>query len=70
MSCLNNSVQLVTASQSAHWFDLTKFFSETERVLSPGGVLAIYGYSLPSCGGPHEEINDRIDHVCVCIRLC
>ncbi len=61
---MNDSVQLVTASQCAHWFNLTKFFSETERVLSPGGVLAIYGYSLPMCEKPYDEITKQIDQVC------
>lgn len=40
-----------------------KFFSETERVLAPGGVLAIYGYSLPSCEMPHEDVKTVIDQV-------
>nr|CAD7458379.1 unnamed protein product [Timema tahoe] len=41
------SVHLVTASQACHWFNLPRFYRETERVLAPGGVLAMYGYLLP-----------------------
>nr|CAD7259719.1 unnamed protein product [Timema shepardi] len=41
------SVHLVTASQACHWFNLPRFYQETERVLAPGGVLAMYGYLLP-----------------------
>lgn len=63
IGCLDNSVQLVTASQCAHWFNLKKFYSEVERVLLPGGVLAIYGYSLPSCEKPQDQINGIIDEV-------
>ncbi|XP_075212027.1 putative methyltransferase DDB_G0268948 isoform X2 [Lycorma delicatula] len=43
----DNSVQLVTAGQSAHFFDMHKFYSEVGRILQNNGVLAIYGYCLP-----------------------
>ncbi|XP_022200260.2 putative methyltransferase DDB_G0268948 [Nilaparvata lugens] len=43
----NESVQLVCACQSAHFFDMKTFYKEVERVLVPDGVLAICGYSLP-----------------------
>ncbi|CAG7659271.1 unnamed protein product [Allacma fusca] len=39
-----SSVQLITAAEAAHWFNLPKFFQEGLRVLCPGGVMAIYGY--------------------------
>ena len=32
---------LVAAAQAAHWFDRPRFYAEAERVLGPGGVLAI-----------------------------
>ena len=38
------SVDLVTVAQAAHWFDLPRFHAEVERVLKPGGVLALWGY--------------------------
>lgn len=63
IGCLDDSVQLVTAAQCAHWFNLKKFYSEVERVLAPGGVLAIYGYSLPVCEKPCHEINGIIDEL-------
>lgn len=40
----DRSIDLVTVAQAAHWFDLTKFFAEAQRVLNPGGVLALWGY--------------------------
>ncbi|XP_077998654.1 putative methyltransferase DDB_G0268948 [Glandiceps talaboti] len=40
----DNSVDLVTTAQAAHWFDLNKFYKEVDRVLKPNGCLAVYGY--------------------------
>ena len=39
--CEPGSVDLVTAAQAAHWFDLPAFFAEVRRVLRPGGVVAL-----------------------------
>jgi len=38
------SCDLVTAAQAAHWFDLSRFYTEVDRVLHPDGVIAIWGY--------------------------
>ncbi|CAG8485125.1 3329_t:CDS:2 [Rhizophagus irregularis] len=40
----SNSIDLVTAAQSAHWFNITEFFKESFRVLKPQGTLAIWAY--------------------------
>lgn len=40
------SVDLVTVAQALHWFDLTRFHQEVDRVLRPGGVLAVWTYNL------------------------
>ncbi|XP_070561243.1 putative methyltransferase DDB_G0268948 [Ptychodera flava] len=40
----DGSVDLVTAAQAAHWFNLKTFYSEVDRILKPGGCLALYGY--------------------------
>lgn len=50
----DQSVQLVCAAQAAHWFDLPKFLSETNRVLSDDGVLVITGYAICSVDQPAE----------------
>ena len=44
----DNSVNLVTCSMSAHWFKPWQpFYQEVDRVLTPGGCLAAYGYGYP-----------------------
>jgi SAM-dependent methyltransferase len=40
------SVDLLTAAQAAHWFDLPAFYQEARRVLKPGGVLALVTYGI------------------------
>ncbi|XP_050733654.1 putative methyltransferase DDB_G0268948 isoform X5 [Eriocheir sinensis] len=49
----DNSLQLVTAGQACHWFDMPKFLKEVDRVLVPGGVVALYCYLLPRVVDPH-----------------
>jgi SAM-dependent methyltransferase len=41
---------LITVGQAAHWFDFQRFNAEVERVLQPGGLLALIGYSLFKTG--------------------
>ncbi len=41
-----HAFDLVMVAQAAHWFDLEQFFREVERVLRPGGVLAVWGYGF------------------------
>jgi SAM-dependent methyltransferase len=43
-----NSVQLITVAQALHWFDLSRFYTEARRILSPGGTLAVWTYGLLS----------------------
>lgn len=50
----DGSTQLVSASQACHWFDLPKFFKETQRVLCPNGVLALSGYTFPKFVHPNR----------------
>ncbi|XP_072032389.1 putative methyltransferase DDB_G0268948 [Amphiura filiformis] len=38
----DNSVDLVTCSDAAHWFDFPAFCKEVDRVLKPFGCLVVY----------------------------
>ena len=40
------SIDLVTVAQALHWFDTVRFFEEVRRVLKPGGVVAVWAYTL------------------------
>ncbi len=42
------SVDLVTAAQALHWFEIAAFFEEATRVLVPDGAIAIWGYGDPT----------------------
>lgn len=42
----DRSVDLLTAAQAAHWFDLPPFYAEARRVLRPGGILALVTYGI------------------------
>jgi len=37
---------LITVGQAIHWFDRDLFYKEVKRVGKPGGVIAVWGYSL------------------------
>ncbi len=45
-SAADETFDLITVAQAVHWFDFEPFFAEVRRVLRPGGVLALIGYSL------------------------
>jgi ubiquinone/menaquinone biosynthesis C-methylase UbiE len=47
-----DSVDLITVAQSAHWFDLEKFYAEARRVLRPNGVLALWTYGVTRFNDP------------------
>jgi SAM-dependent methyltransferase len=53
----SGSMDLVTAAQALHWFDVAPFFEEVARTLVPGGVLAVWCYGLQRVG---EERMDRL----------
>ncbi|MFQ6006137.1 MAG: class I SAM-dependent methyltransferase, partial [Woeseia sp.] len=40
----DDSTDLITVAQALHWFDITSFFDEVQRVLVSGGVLAVWSY--------------------------
>ncbi|MTI88788.1 MAG: methyltransferase domain-containing protein [Balneolaceae bacterium] len=42
----DNSFDCITVAQAAHWFDLSAFASEVQRVAKKRAILAIWGYGL------------------------
>lgn len=54
------SVDLVCVAQAAHWLDPAGFGREAERVLPPGGLLAVWGYGLCSIG---PDLDPALQHL-------
>jgi SAM-dependent methyltransferase len=52
-------VDLVVSAQAAHWFDLPRFHAEARRVATPGAVIALATYALPSGGESVDPVIDR-----------
>ncbi|WP_297009392.1 class I SAM-dependent methyltransferase [uncultured Corynebacterium sp.] len=42
----DSSVDLVTAAQAAHWFNLPEFYAEARRIAAPGAVIALVSYGV------------------------
>jgi len=42
----DHQFDLVTVGQAIHWFDIPAFCNEARRVLTPNGIVAVWGYSL------------------------
>lgn len=59
----DDSVDMVVAGQSAHWFDYSKAWPELSRVVKPGGSLAFWGYKDNILIG-HPRANKIFDHFC------
>ncbi|GIY09197.1 hypothetical protein CEXT_303281 [Caerostris extrusa] len=59
----SDSVDLITFSQSLHWFNKNEIFPEIKRVLKPNGVVAAYGYWIPVPKFDDEDKSNRINHL-------
>lgn len=55
----DESVACITAAQAAHWFDLPAFYSQVQRVLQPGGILAMWTYGLVRF--ERDDLNERVN---------
>jgi SAM-dependent methyltransferase len=44
----DQSFDLITVAQAAHWFKLELFYQEVKRVAKPGCIVALWGYGLLS----------------------
>jgi len=54
----DGSIDLLTAAQAAHWFDLPAFFTEARRVLKPGGAIVLISYAGMT---PHSTIEAIVE---------
>jgi len=43
-------VDLATAAQAAHWFDLPAYYAEVRRVARRGGIVALISYGVVTAG--------------------
>lgn len=55
----DHSVNLITAAQAAHWFDLPTFYREVRRVSAPEAVLALISYGVLAL---EPALNARFQH--------
>ncbi|MDH6283175.1 class I SAM-dependent methyltransferase [Prescottella agglutinans] len=53
----DHSASLVTAAQSAHWFDLPAFYREVRRITVDHAVVALISYGV--LGFDHDRIDAR-----------
>lgn len=58
-SFADKQFDLVTVGQALHWFDIPAFFNEARRVSKPGGIVAVWGYSLLSIDKKIDPVIDR-----------
>jgi ubiquinone/menaquinone biosynthesis C-methylase UbiE len=51
-------VGLVTVAQALHWFNFERFYAEVERVLAPGGIIAVWAYGINVVEG--DAVNELV----------
>ncbi|MEM1174003.1 MAG: class I SAM-dependent methyltransferase [Pseudomonadota bacterium] len=59
-SLADHSVDLITVGQALHWFDLEAFEQEADRVLKPGGLLAVWSYAVLSSEPAIDRVIQRL----------
>ena len=50
----------MTVATAVHWFDFDRFYAEVERVLAPGGALAVWAYNLARVTPEVDVLIDRL----------
>jgi len=49
-------VDLATAAQAAHWFDLPAYYAEVRRVAGRGGIVALISYGVVTAGADLDAV--------------
>ena len=57
----DGSADLVTVASACHWLDLPRFYAEVRRVARPGGIIACWGYKVPSVTPEVDAVTARFD---------
>lgn len=60
-------MDLVTAMTAAHWFERQKFLVEADRVLRPGGCLALLSYTM-DMELEYGDISNELNRICKAVR--
>lgn len=56
----DGSADVMMAAQAFHWFRQDLFFAEAERILRPGGILALVAYALSDINPEIDAVIDRL----------
>ena len=51
----------MTVASAFHWFDFSRFYAEVRRVAKRDGILAVWGYKLPSVTSEVNAAVQRLD---------
>ncbi len=54
------SVDLVTVATAVHWFPFKEFYAEVDRVLAPGGAIAVWAYFYPTTDPEVQPLLDTL----------
>lgn len=54
------SADLITVGQALHWFDSDRFFAEANRVVVPGGLIAVWCYELCHVSASVDTVVDEL----------
>ncbi|RVE57834.1 hypothetical protein OJAV_G00203220 [Oryzias javanicus] len=59
----DDSVDLLTAASAAHWFDVPMFLAEANRVLKPGGCMALLGFADNYPKFTYKDCGDKLSSI-------
>ena len=65
----DESVDLVTVSQAAHWLNFPAFCKEVDRVLTPHGCLAVYARNHLRLLHDDDDIANKLNELFISVSL-